>query len=66
MSSCKNRRNEDKQMLMLIDSDYLTVGTINMIGQDYGIIKCSPHNTDEETEYVVNYFNDQYKFEESL
>lgn len=53
-------------MLMLIDSDYLTVGTINMIGQDYGIIECSPHNTNEETEYVVNYFNDQYKFEESL
>lgn len=51
-------------MLMLIDSNNLTIGTINMIGQDYGIIKCSPHNTEEETEYVINYFNNEYKFEE--
>lgn len=64
MSPRKNRRNENKQMLMLIDSNNLTIGTINMIGQDYGIIKCSPHNTEEETEYVINYFNNEYKFEE--
>ena len=51
-------------MLMLIDSNNLTIGTINIIGKKYNKKKCSNHNTTEETEYVINYFNDKYKFEE--